>query len=138
MRRRTSGALLDTNVIIRALLSDHPVQSPRAQALLERAQKGHEHVELEEGVLAESVWVLQRIYKVPRPEIAYRLAGVIGLNGVRGFLPRRALREALAIFGSTTLDIVDCLLDVRARSRNGKVYTFDADFKKLRCSSEEP
>lgn len=59
----------DTNVLVRALTGDDPVQSPAAQAELAAA----ELVALTLPALCELVWVLSRGYGVPRDEIAHAI-----------------------------------------------------------------
>ena len=139
MPQRRRGALVDTNVLLRFLLGDDPSQSPKATALIKRASEGKEDLEIEDGVLAETVWVLEKHIRVPRLEIARQLALLVSLPGIRGTGGRRAILEALASYGRTPCDVVDCLLSARAKARNSKVYTFDAtDFRRLDCDWEEP
>ena len=133
------GALVDTNVLLRFLLGDDPVQSPKATALMRRVEQGKEHVLIEDGVLAETVWVLEKGLKVPRAEVVRQLVQLIDLGGVHSSGGKRVLFEALSNYGRTSCDIVDCLLAARARSRRTKVYSFDVtDFRRLNCDWEEP
>ena len=137
MPRSKKAALLDTNVLLRFLRADDPVQSPRARSLMERLDTGSEEAELEESVLAETVWMLERGFGTPRAEIAQQLSRVVALQGLR-VRGRRILLAAMIRYASTRCDIVDCLLAARAQSLGTTVYTFDADFKKLGCAWEEP
>jgi len=137
MRRQTKGGLLDTNVLVRFLLDDDPRQSPRAVALMKRLEQGNESAWLEESVLAETVWVLEKGYGVPRPEIAHMLSTIVGIPGIR-CRSRRAVLEALSRFSTTSCDIIDCLLAACARSRGLTVVSFDQDFKRLGCQWTEP
>ena len=137
MRRRMKGGLLDTNVLVRFLLGDDPNQSHRAAALMTRLEKGSESAYLEDSVLAETVWVLEKGYGVPRNEIGRLLSAIVQLPGIR-CRSRRAVLEALTRFVADPADIVDCLLASWARSRGLKVYSFDQDFKRLGCPWEEP
>ena len=74
---------------------------------------------------------------MPRSEIARKLGGILAFRGV-SYRTKRVALDALAAFGATNCDIVDCLLAARARGRNAKVYSFDEDFTKLGCSREKP
>lgn len=69
--------VVDTNVVVRILVDDDPVQVERAQALL--AQGG---VLILKTVLLESEWVLRSIYRLGRRRIASVLRGLLGLPGV--------------------------------------------------------
>jgi predicted nucleic-acid-binding protein len=137
MPRRRKGALLDTNVLLRFLLGDDPVQSPGAEKLMKRLEQENERAELEESVVAETVWVLEKAIGVPRSEIALHLASIIEIPGVV-CRNKGIVLDALSSFSATGCDIVDCLLAARARSRGAKVYSFDADFEKLGCAFEAP
>ena len=137
MPRRPKGAFLDTNVLLRFLLGDDPVQSPCAVNLMKRLEGEKERAELEESVVAETVWVLEKGLGVPRSEIALHLASIIEIPGVV-CRNKGIVLDALGSFSATGCDIVDCLLASRARNRDAKVYSFDADFEKLGCVFEAP
>lgn len=137
MPRRSKVSLLDSNVLLRFLLHDDPDQSQRARALMERLEAGSERAELGDGVVAETVWVLEKRARVAREEIARRLSALASLRGV-AYRGKRVLLEALSNFGATSCDIVDCLLAARARSRRVQVVSFDHDFEKLACEWREP
>lgn len=139
MPRRSKVALVDTNVVLRFLLNDDPDQSPRAQRLFIGTITGRAVLEIGDGVLAECVWVLEKALKVPKLEIARQLVRLLSLPGVRAQGSTRSIVDALATYGRSRGDIVDCLLDARARSRRARVYTFDAtDFKRFACKWSEP
>jgi uncharacterized protein len=137
MKPVRKGGFLDTNVLLRFLLDDDLTQSPLSCTFFKRLEDGTESVELEDVVLAESVWVLEKGYRVPRNEISRLLSCVISLKGV-GCHGKRIVLEALSRYSSTSCDIVDCLLAARARSKGSKVISFDADFKKLQCEWMPP
>lgn len=58
--------VVDTNVIVRMLVQDDPVQSPAAQRLLAEASA----IVLTTTVLCETVWVLRRTYRIDTEMIA--------------------------------------------------------------------
>lgn len=139
MPPRPKVALVDTNVVLRYLLADDPVQSPRAATLFQRVEEDIVRVELTEAMLTETLWVLEKSYHVPRTRIAGLLIPLILLDGVRAPRGKRALVEALTTFAEDRFDFVDCLLAARARSTKTLVYTYDAtDFRRLRCEWKEP
>jgi predicted nucleic-acid-binding protein len=135
---RPKAHLVDTNVILRYLIGDSPAQAAKSTALMERLEAGSEQAEILESVVAEAVWTLESFYKVSRPEIAERLAAIVNFRGV--LAPKKwALINALARFGSTPADFVDCLLAAHAQRKNLTVYSFDAkDFRRLGVSWETP
>jgi uncharacterized protein len=137
MKLRRKGGFLDTNVLLRFLLDDDSAQSPLSCAFFKGLEDDSVSVELEDIVLAEAVWVLEKGYRVPRNDISRLLSSIISLKGVccRG---RRIVLEALSRYGSTQCDIVDCLLAARARSKGVEVISFDTDFRKLGCEGTPP
>jgi predicted nucleic-acid-binding protein len=56
----------DTNILLRDVLQDDPVQSPLAKKTLQSA----EFIAISVTVLCEFVWVLRQLYKKPAPEVA--------------------------------------------------------------------
>ncbi|HUX66427.1 MAG TPA: type II toxin-antitoxin system VapC family toxin [Terriglobales bacterium] len=61
---------LDSNVVLRYLAQDDPVQSPRAADLLERQLSRNRPGFLSLVVIAEIAWVLQRSYRLQARELA--------------------------------------------------------------------
>ena len=138
MPQRAKAHLIDTNVILRYLIGDVPAQAAKSAALMERLEAGAERAELLESVVAEAVWTLESFYRVPRPEIAERLAAILNFRGVLA-ARKGVLVNALARFGSTPVDFVDCLLAAQAQPKGRTVYSFDAkDFRRLGVAWEAP
>jgi predicted nucleic-acid-binding protein len=137
MKPSKKVSLLDANVILRFVLGDDSTQSPRAHALMKRLESEQELAEIEDVVLAETIWVLEKHARVPRFEIARTLSDLLVFPGIR-YRGKRVGLQALTHFASTNCDIADCLLAARAKSRRAKVLSFDADFKKLGCAWEKP
>ena len=116
---------LDTNVLIRFLVEDDPVQSRRAKALLQRAIDSGEPCFVPEVVICEVVWVLETSYKVVRPEIAAVL-GQLLLAQHLTFPSTERLRKALGAFTSGRGDFADYLIrEVALDSGCESVATFD-------------
>jgi predicted nucleic-acid-binding protein len=63
----------DTNVLIRAITDDDPIQSPIARDTL----AGAEVIALPLPMLCELVWTLSRGYKIPLPQIAETIRRLI-------------------------------------------------------------
>ncbi len=130
--------LLDTNVILRFLIGDDPAKARRAILLMESVEQGREIVEISEAVLTETVWTLEKFYKVPRPEIVQKLISILSFKGVR-MSSREALILALQHFADSRADFVDCLLGAISKLRKVPIYTFDeTDFPKLGVDWKPP
>lgn len=68
----------DTNVLVRALVEDDPRQAKIAQDVLLNADL----VALPLSSLCELAWVLSRTYKLPSPDIAAALRGLLRATNV--------------------------------------------------------
>ena len=76
---------LDTNVLVRYLVDDEPVeQCECAAALIEGTHDSGTPIFLSNIVLCELVWVLESCYGLPDPKIADTLENLyVGLDGGR-------------------------------------------------------
>lgn len=63
----------DTNLLVRVLTRDNPVQAAAAEKVLSEA----ELVAISSSTLCELVWVLDQRYRLPRADIAAALRGLI-------------------------------------------------------------
>ena len=117
--------LVDANVILRHLLRDVEEQSAQARIII----AGGAFTTTE--VLAEVVYVLQGVYKVPRGRIAEALTALLS-----EVLTDHAdvMEKALAIYAARSLDFVDCVLIARALILGDDVFTFD---KKLNAALQK-
>ena len=68
----------DTNVLLRDVLQDDPVQSPLARKTLQHA----EFVAIPVVALCEFVWVLRQIYKRPAQEVAEAIRVLLDSHNV--------------------------------------------------------
>jgi predicted nucleic-acid-binding protein len=61
---------LDTNVVVRYLTQDDPVQSSKATKLIERGLTEEDPGFVSVAAMAETAWVLERIYGLTAEEMA--------------------------------------------------------------------
>jgi predicted nucleic-acid-binding protein len=61
---------LDTNLLIRYLTQDDPVQSPKATEMIEQRLTQERPGFISLVTMAETVWVLESVYELPDGEIA--------------------------------------------------------------------
>jgi predicted nucleic acid-binding protein len=80
--KRSAVLAIDTNIIVRYLTADHPVQSVQAKALVEGTD-----VFVSTTVLLETEWVLRSAYGFAVSQLVSALRGFAGL-------PRVALEDA--------------------------------------------
>jgi len=101
--------LVDTNVILRYLLGDHPQFSPRADVFFQDIYEGVKKAEILDVVLVECVYVMEKYYRIPKAEITARLSGILNFQGIVNTDKSQAL-SALLKYEATNTDIVDCIL----------------------------
>jgi predicted nucleic-acid-binding protein len=68
---------LDTNVLVRYLAQDDPVQSPRATALIEQHLSGQDPGFVSVVAMVETAWVLERAYGLSGAEVAAAIERVL-------------------------------------------------------------
>ena len=124
--------LIDTNVILRYLLDDHPDHSPKALRFMKDVSKGKKKAEILDPVLMECIYVMEKFYKIPRPIIVDRLSRIINFSGIINS-NKATLVSALLTYQTQSVDIVDCLLNAYS-SPNRVVVSFDKDFEVLKGS----
>lgn len=83
--------LLDTNVLVRHFTNDHTEHSPRATALIRDIANGNLQVRLSDTIVFETVFTLERHYRIPRPIIRDGLLTLLSLPGIE--LPGKRLYQ---------------------------------------------
>jgi len=128
--KKSTVNLPDTNAIIRYLIKDDLNQFATAEAFFTQVLNGAKKAIILEGVLVECIYILTKIYKVPREEAAVRLADLLLYKGIQN-RDREELRAALNLFAEKNLDIVDCILCAKAWKNAAILFTFDEGLKKI-------
>jgi predicted nucleic-acid-binding protein len=127
----TSTVVIDANAILRYLLDDHAEHSQQARQIFARLRTGELRGFVTEGVLIECVYVLLKVYSVPKKEIAENLRGLLAYRGV--FADHESVMlEGLQLFYEKNVDIVDAIVHLTAEERGWGVCSFDKDLQKLR------
>jgi predicted nucleic-acid-binding protein len=115
---------LDTNILLRALLNEDPVQSPQAQvflATLSETDPGYVGI----TAVAEIHWVLLKRYRIPKPELISTLRILLNLPALE-FESFEAILRALDLYEKANADFPDALLAERNSDAGcTKTYTFD-------------
>jgi predicted nucleic-acid-binding protein len=115
---------LDTNVIVRYLAQDDPVQSAVATRLIDSLSAETPGF-IPMIVAVELVWVLQSCYLAKRPEVAQVLEQLLRSKELvveRAELVWQALRR----FSASRADFADCLIERCAHSADCQyTATFD-------------
>ena len=122
---------LDTNVLLRHLLQDHPQQSPRSTAYLARVEHGEIKVRTADTVVFETVFTLQRQYGVSKEDIRDNLLPLLELPGI--VLPgKRRLRKVFDLYVDLNLPFADAY-HVALMQRLGlrHIVSFDKELNRV-------
>jgi predicted nucleic acid-binding protein len=123
--------VLDTNVILRYLLNDHPQHFLLAQSLMEKVITGEITVYIPDSVLAECVYVLLKVYKVPKIKTCEILTDLLALQGISQ-INSDILISSLALFAKYNVDIVDAIVHATAKHQQWELFSFDQDMNKFK------
>lgn len=122
--------ILDTNVIVRFLLNDHPTQSQAAKKLLENPL---ENLLLLDIVIAEIIWLLTSYYKFPKQDVIEKIKSILNLEKIQ--VNKEVIYGALMFYQTNTIDFIDAYLAAYCtQKKNTKgVYSFDKDLDKIKA-----
>ena len=121
--------IIDTNLIVRYLVNDQPAHYKIARDFFDLVKLGKIKAILEQAVFAETVFVLSKIYEVPKEKISEALTGLLEYKGIYNH-EKEVLLEALSIYTQTNLHIVDCILIAKAQLQTIKIQSFDQELLK--------
>lgn len=108
--------LIDTNVILRYLLNDIPEQTDKAAEIITGGA-----FTLNE-IIAEVVYVLVKLYNVPRKEIKDIISPLFDEIYID---EKDIIISALEKFSKSKFDFVDCVLLARKSILGENIFTFD-------------
>jgi predicted nucleic acid-binding protein len=128
--KKPAKSLPDTNTIVRYLVADDPVLHEKAKEFFDKVKHGSVKAVILESVIAECMYVLTKIYKVPRDRAAGSLIDILRYKGIANDDQQELIR-ALTLCSEHGLDIVDCILCAKAASADDHLFTFDAALAKL-------
>ena len=116
---------LDTNVLVRYLVQDDPVQAAAATKLIESRCTIDEPGWIDHIVLCEMAWVLDASYGYARELIAGAIRQILATSEFSVEAPDQA-RGALRAFEQGGADFADFLIGLRNRDQGCEgTYTFD-------------
>lgn len=116
---------IDTNVLVRYIMQDDPIQSPIATRLIEQKCDEKNPALINHLVLCETLWVLQRTYGYKRDKLVPLLKQILATDCFE--IPQRAVVwNAVYDFESHNADFSDYLICHSNKFLGaGLTYTFD-------------
>ena len=125
---KKKAVVLDTNVIVRFLVGDHEGQLKKSSEIFEQIENNAMTAILLDFVFAETVFVLDKVYRVERAKIAELLTRIVNLKGMRNS-NKTLFSRALEIYRARKVDMVDCLLIAYAALHDVETVSFDRDLR---------
>lgn len=122
---------LDTNILLRHLLQDHPQQSAGATRLLARIENGDLKARISEFVIFETVFTLQRQYGHAKTAIRDNFLPLIELPSI--VLPRkRHFRQVFDLYVDLNISFVDAYHAVLMKQlKIEEIFSFDREFDRI-------
>ena len=122
---------IDTNVVVRLVISDDAEQTRRARKLVEEALSHDEPVLVSLLVLLESEWVLRSRYGFNRGALLSIFRALLEAREL-SFEDEPALEEALFHFKDSACGFSDCLITAHNRQMGCRATaTFDGEPARL-------
>lgn len=117
---------LDTNILVRYLVQDIPHQAVRASALVDSVAAGEINIRLPDTVVFETIYILQRVYSIGKPDTVDALTKIIEHPGVV-LDHKESVLGALGFWSRTGgLSFADCYHLVLAEELGFiQIYSFD-------------
>lgn len=122
---------LDTNILIRYLTQDDPVQSATATAILERRLTSKNPGFVSVVAMVETAWVLDRAYHLPAPQIAAAIERLLQVE-VLAIENEQEVFTAMIAMKHGRRSFADALIaELGARAGCSRTLTFDQNASRL-------
>lgn len=113
---------IDTNIIIRHLVDGDPQ--------LNRLLKQHNKTIIPAPIIFETVFVLEKIYQIPRAEIVDNLNAIISAKQID--IDKSIIPETLTIYlNHPKLSIIDSFLVAFSKQTSSQLLTSDKSLQKV-------
>lgn len=126
-----SHPVLDTNILVRLLTGEPENQAKAVVAFFQQIENENRAVELPPLIVAETIYVLQSFYKVPKAEIAPKLAYLIESPHII-CTEKETVHTALSLYEKGSMGFQDAYVAARAMANNVPVVSFDKGFDKIK------
>lgn len=123
---------VDTNIFIRLFTIDDEVKFKKAKELIEKAEKGKIKLLVPYLVIAEIVWVLEKVYKRNKIEISEVITAIINTPGIEVEL-FEVIEYAIELYKDKNIKFTDAFIaSWSIFYKVDEIITFDeTDFKKV-------
>ena len=122
---KADSTFLDTNLFLRFLTNDLPVQADAVEKLLRQAEQNKIQLVTNSMVIAEIVWTLESYYESEREDIQNKILAILNTSGLQ--IPESDLiLKAIIWYAEKNVDFIDAY-NAAWMEQEGmkKIYTFD-------------
>ena len=122
---------IDSNVLLCHFHGEHPEHSPRSTELIARIERGEEEAQLTDIAIFETVFTLERSYKVPKIQVREAILGLLALPGI--ILPgKRRYARVFNFYVDYNLPFGDASIAAEMEHHGAtEIYSFDRQFNRL-------
>jgi predicted nucleic-acid-binding protein len=114
----------DANILLRYLLRDNEKHFLSAQNLV-----NNENVFILNEVVAEIVYVLNKVYSVDKKKVCSILTDLFNRDNIH-LQSKKVIISALTIYSSNMMDFVDCILCSYGKIEGVSIASFDSKVNK--------
>ena len=125
-------AFIDTSVILRLLVKDDDIKRKAVERLLKEAINKGEALYVLPVALMETVFVLEKVYKIDRKKIREMLEAILNTPVLR-FEMGDIFRKAIKVYEEKNVKFADAVMGYWGLEKGfSMVYTYDEkDFKRI-------
>jgi predicted nucleic-acid-binding protein len=124
--------IVDTNIILRYVLQDHAELYAQAKTLLES-----QTIFIPVEIVAEAVYVLEKVYKVERNDIRQTFVTLCGYEHLT-FAEKDVVMASLSLYCEHRIDYIDAILCAYHQVRHATIHSFDKRVQKIIKNMESP
>ena len=130
---------LDTNVFLRPVVKDNATQTDHCERLITSVAEGEVEAFTSLLVLAEFIWVSQKVYKIKKEETTKALEGILSIKNLT-IDDRIDPLRAVGLYKNSSAKFIDTLIasHVLVVQQKAKIVSYDTDFDKLKVERVEP
>ena len=115
----------DTNLFLRYLMNDDSEQADAVEHVLKQAKDGAFQLIANPLIIAEIVWVLEKVYDLDRLAIRKSILAIVNTPGIE-IDAANLVSSAVDIYASENIDFVDAFsVSWMKDQKIDAVYTFD-------------
>ena len=123
--------LVDTNIILRLLLNDSPILSPKARIIFEKITRGELKTFISLLTTSEVIFTLERSYRIPKVEITKSLSQIFKLTNLT-VEKQELVEQAFVYYLDKNISFPDAYHAALMQKKKVKqIYSFDSDFDKF-------